>query len=262
MNRKRAASLVILLLSVFICFPVFAEESRPLYIGDPITLEIQGGVSEDEIRTAFEEFELIDLKENQGTYTVTVRQFKAGSYDIFLGNTDMSIHVASITEEQNISEIVEASLAPVNMKNGGILIIILGLSIGTGLISLIALIIRYWRNRPKRMLTPYKQFLHSMEHMNDKDMLVEMTGVVKEFLQRNYQLSLQDLTTLELQGVIMTSDIDESYKELLMDWFREVDDMKYNPSVSEDLNLCKDLKVNIINTITKLNTEEKERKTS
>lgn len=100
-------SLILMLLCVSLSQTVLAD-SRPIYIGDIIELDIDStSVDEEFLREVFYEFEIVELQEMASGFRVKLRSFKPGMYEVEINNQKIQIIVHSLledTEEPKLKE--------------------------------------------------------------------------------------------------------------------------------------------------------------
>ena len=177
-----------------------------IYIGDIITLQISAsdisatGISEDEIREKFHEFEIVELLETRTGYKLSLRTFEAGEYTVFLGNSEIIINVISTLDDSDRNDIFE----------GGDQIIEPGLYvplktilfISAGLICIIGgcVLVNALLQNKKKPRSPYQIFLLRVSELNieNDSYFVDLTLCLKEYLERVYHCRIRGKTSKEI----------------------------------------------------------------
>lgn len=206
------------------------EDGRNIYAGDIITLEIAaGGISSEDLREKFSDFEIVELKETDELYLLSIRTFEPGEYSVLLGDKEIVITVASTLDDIDRDDIFEGGaqvMEPGFTFHWRILFYIaagvFGLSGGSVMLKIIL-------KKRVKLFKPYQLFLqrsNSLATEND-NYFVDLTRYFKEYIESLYQCRIIGKTSLEIINKlkkiqpleIMLSDIEE--------WLTECDSLKF-----------------------------------
>jgi len=230
MNTKKIICLLALCLSFAIMPSRVLAEERNIYIGDIITLQITPQkLSAEEIAAEFRDFEIIEIKEENGVYFVSLRTFDTGEYKIYLGGREISINVRSTLEDINRDDIFEGEK---RVAEPGVIIywriffcIFAGIFILSGGFFLFKKIIGKKINAPE----PLRLFLSRSGSIPEKDenYFVELTYHFKRYLEELYKFKIVGKTSVEIVNELKTIKAFENILPDIRDWLAECDRMKF-----------------------------------
>ncbi|GKX32371.1 hypothetical protein SH1V18_48510 [Vallitalea longa] len=219
-------SLVLLISSV----SILAEE-RDIYVGDLINIKVDTLLyDEDDLRDKFKDFEIVDIKDTEEGYILTLRSFETGKKTVKLDNKEIEIDIKSTLDEIDRDEPYEGEL---NTESHGfsfdysyvfyLLLIIF-------LVAVSITIIKFIRKRKKISLSIYQRFKNDIDSISleDHDCFVKMTLSLKNYLQSKYQCSIRGKTCDEI--MLEISPI-TNLKDLLTDiksWLKISDYYKFS----------------------------------
>ncbi len=261
-KMRLGLSLLVCLLAIgMLNRSVFAEE-RNIYIGDIITLEVKTKeMGEEEIRQAFEAFEVVEFLASKEGYIIKFRTFEPGEKEVVLGDQALHISVASTLDDLRREDIYEGEMAP---RSGDYPLkwsLLYGAVLALFVISGCLYAISTFRKRQYKALTPYEKFVSALEniHPSTPSFLVDMTIIFKNFLEELLDTRIIGKTSqemmLELEGLPQTSPHHPSIKN----WLKVCDGYKFSGrSVEKEAGdqLLQELKV-IGSVMSKMNEVER-----
>lgn len=209
------------------------EETRQLYIGDPLMLQIEGdNLSDEDILSALSEFEIIRHEREGDTFFVTVRTFEPGDYTVQIGNQPLEIQVGSTLEDYPQEDIyrVEAQETTDWTPAYRIALLISGLVF---LLSLVIYFIQsYRKKRQKKEVhrTPYEEFYHTLESIEivNREALGVMTKAFKTYLTQISGQSFEGLSTKESFEKLESMPQLVRYAQDIHRWMTWCDTYKYS----------------------------------
>lgn len=232
MKIKKLLCTIIMLLLVLPCIQINAlAESRNIYVGDIITLDITTlEYSEDELRQKFQDFEIVEVKKKSNGYSFSIRTFDVGERTILIGDKELVISVASTLDDisrDNIFEgetIVLKSSFPIHWR------IILYITAGIAVLSGAFILVRYLIKKKQKPESAYQFFLrHSSElSYGDDNYFVKLTFYFKQYLESIYKHKIIGKTSVEIISEL--KEIPEIISELtdISAWLTECDMLKFS----------------------------------
>ena len=244
--RHKAIIIMAVITLCIINLQVVSAEERPIYVGDIIELSIDSQVySLPEIELAFEDFEIIDISQQEDVYLIKIRSFDIGEHQVNLGNSEIMIHIASLLLDDK-TELLPADLeidkpwpiVPWTVIKYIAMIIILS--------CVVLLIILKFKNRTKKPLSNYQRFkidIEALKTTND-DYANGLTHIFMDYTAKQLDKNLQGLTSQECLSVVKDlSQVEESYDFLCL-WLNKCDVFKYSKDKANEeakLKLKKEL---------------------
>ncbi|QUI22351.1 hypothetical protein HZI73_08575 [Vallitalea pronyensis] len=217
--------------------PIMAEE-RNIYIGDLITLDIKSqAVDEEALREALTAFDVVDIKETNEGYQVTIRSFEPGDTTIAIGNQDITIAIASTLEDMPRDDIFEGDLTPRDDGKSVPWFILYMVIIGVFVLSGCILLIGKLRNRQAKELPPYERFKSALEavDISTASALVEMTAILKGYMEVVFQCKIIGKTSGEIMMEIQYIESTKPYQRIVKQWLNQCDTYKFSGvQVNED----------------------------
>lgn len=210
--------------------PILAQE-RNIYIGDLITIEIKTKeFSEEELIKAFEAVEVVDIEESKGGYSVTIRSSQPGEKRIIIGDREVIVSVGSTLDDINREDIFDGDLTPRSGEKAinwlPIYLVILVLFIISGII----LLIRKLRRHKTKIATPYEKFVSTLESMSmtTDSCLVEMTVILKHYLEAVFECKIIGKTSDEIMSEIERIPETKSFRQTIGNWLSICDTYKFS----------------------------------
>jgi len=222
--------LVIYLAAVISPLHILAEE-RSIYVGDLIELKIQAeDLTLDELKDKFKDFEIVNVTDIPKGYIITLRTFETGERTINIGDKELKIVVKSTLDEIERDNIYEGNLEPleagfyIRWKYVLIpLVIVFLLSFAINIKTLL-------KKRKKSILTPYEGFKKAIGDLSveQKDYLVKLTLIFKEYLESVYSYSIRGKTSSEIvYEISRMPQLNEKLPEI-KSWITENDYFKFS----------------------------------
>ena len=218
-------------LAIFLLLPLsVSAEARNIYIGDIISLEIESkSFSADELRSKFQDFEIVEIKEQSGGYSLSLRAFIPGEYKITLGNKEIIINVQSTLEDINREDIFEGDNRVIepgfSFRWNIAFYIFAGIFALSGGYILIKLFIAK-KPKQKDLLGLFLQRA-ALLSAEDKNYLVDLTYYFKNYLEAVYKFKIIGKTTSEITKELKNI---QGLENMLFDihkWLTECDRLKF-----------------------------------
>ncbi|WP_432409129.1 hypothetical protein [Wukongibacter sp. M2B1] len=223
--------LLLCLICICISTTLSTAESRNIYIGDLITLEIKSqGISQEEIIDALKEFEIMEIEVLDDGYKVTLRSFETGEKTITIGDQDIDIIIVSTLDDIQREDIYEGDLTP---RGGGRVIpwlIIYMVVMGIFIISGIVLLISKIKKRRTQEKSPYESFKIALElvDISDTSALVEMTAIFKQYIQEIFHCKIIGKTSNEIMIEVEQIEETSPYRLDIHNWLTRCDTYKFS----------------------------------
>ena len=261
MNTKKyiCSLLVLILVCMIMPIQVFAE-TRNIYIGDIITLEIMSrDFSAAEIMAEFQDFEIIEIKEENGGYLVSLRTFEIGEHKILLGGNEIIINVQSTFEDITGVGIfdgdtrVEKPGFPFHWR--------ILFYISTGIFILSGGFILFKTINKKKIIarTPHQLFLHrsALLSAEDENYFVDLTYYFKEYLQTVYRFRIIGKTSGEIITELKETHGLETMIPDIQEWLTECDRLKFT-GVHVQNEEKQELYIKLLRLVEKIDTQKEE----
>lgn len=250
---KQLMPLILTLMCITFCVTTSYGEERDLYIGDPVTIEIGTlSVNEADIRRAFKDFTIHDITNSETGYQVTISTLKTGEHLVEIGGNSILFTVASTLEPYENGDIYEGNLALPDRRLENAMPIVMGISGILALISIIFLIIKYFRNKAANISTPYGRFTAYMSTVNieDKNSLGGMTKALKLYCAESYEKPLVSLSSADFINEI--SLVLPRKPNAVITWLSDCDAIKYQ-DIDINASTIETLKESLLTIVEDLN---------
>jgi len=233
---KGALWLLPALLALCLCAPAVAsaqeapEDARSVYVGDIITLQVTArGYSAEDMPDIFHGFEIVGIKEEAGTFELSLRTFDPGEQRMLLGDTEIVIDVRSTLDEidrEGVFEGEERVAPPGPLVNWRML---LYATAGALALSGGFAIWRALRNGRGKRISSIQLFLRRSGRLSvdDDNYFVDLTFYFKEYLEDLYECRIIGKTSDEIMGKL------EGFRPLgdmlsdMREWLAECDRLKF-----------------------------------
>ena len=212
---------------------LFAEtETRNIYIGDIITLEITSQqFSEDELREKFQDFEVVEIKSESNGYLLSLRTFDVGEQKIALGNTEIIINVISTLDDIHKEAIFEGDKQIISPGLPFPWYVLFGVFalvfVASGVFVLVKIIIK----KKAESLSPYETFLRRSEallpRVDSDSFFVNLTFYFKEYIGKLHQRRIIGKTSSEIIKELEEIKTLASMIPMIDKWLVECDRMKF-----------------------------------
>ena len=210
--------------------PPAAAESRSIYVGDIITLEISaGGFVAEDLRERFKDFEIVELQESPGGYSLSLRTFEPGEYTVTLGDKEIVITVGSTLLDIARDDVfagdtgVMAAGFPFHWRL--LFYIAAGVFVLCGGYVLVKTVLK----KHKKPLDPYQLFLQRCGGLalTGDNYFVYLTLYFKEYLGSLYHCRIIGKTSTEILQELAGIEPLQSMLPLTGEWLRECDRLKF-----------------------------------
>lgn len=240
--RKEHMNMSVLRNSIFafiiICIfikPVYAG-TRNIYIGDPITFEIKSQtLTEEELKKALDVFEIIDLKDVDTGYQVTIKSFDTGEKSVDIEKNEIIVMIASMLDEVNRDDIYEVNFAGEELTDNkairkNIFICFYIILILAFITSGIILLINKVKHRNKKSKSSYIIFKESLDKLDidEETYLENMTLLLKRYLEAVYGYKIIGKTSREIIEQIQWNEKNIYYKKYIENWLIKCDQYKFS----------------------------------
>jgi len=210
-NIKKGSIILIVLCSLMILSTQIWAKERPIYVGDIITLKIETTDSgkqytPDELKTLFQDFEIIDIAIESDGYLITMRTFETGTKTITIGNQDIVITVASTLEDIDREDIYEADMTPLNASwQPNWMWIFYGMVV-VFIISGSFWLISSLKKRGIKPQTAYELFKHDIASIEicSESFFVVLTVYMKAYIEAIYGCQIIGKTSKEILRELQT----------------------------------------------------------
>ena len=191
------------------------------------------GINAAELRELFKDFDITDLREQNGGYQISLRAFEPGEYKIALGNNDLTISVASTLDDISRDDVFEGGLDVVEPGPAFQWRVFFAIAAGVCALSGGYAIIKTIVNNKRKTADPFGGFLFKSGALSTENKLffVELTRYFKDYLEGVYHRRIIGKTSSEIIGEL--SDI-QTLSPMLADikkWLAECDRIKFTGSV-------------------------------
>ena len=209
-----------------------SDGPRNIYVGDIITLDVQvGGMPEEEIRKRFEDFEIMDLRRDSESFSITMRSFEPGEKKIYIGNKEIVISVRSLLEDLDRDGIFEGDMS---IEDPGFSVpwlwlfgVAAGVFAGFGGVYVYA---KFFRGRRSKSEPPYDRFARRSRALSvtNERFFVELTFYFKEYLESFRGKRLIGKTASEIMEELQEVPAVDPVREDTRAWFSACDRWKFS----------------------------------
>jgi hypothetical protein len=208
---------------------VFAD-ARNIYIGDVVSLQISHGEHSDEgLREKFQAFEIVEIKEVNGEYLISLRTFEAGEHKILIGDKEIVINVQSVLDNIKREGIFEGDTGVVEPDFRFRFDVLFYITTGFFVLSGGFVLIKATQKGVTKTLSPFQLFLRragSLSAEND-DYFVDLTFYFKEYLECRYQFRIIGKTSSEIMNVLKEIKLLNTMLPGIHEWLTECDRLKF-----------------------------------
>jgi len=207
-----------------------SEETRSIYVGDIITLEIMTrDFSTEALKEPFQDFEIVEVRDIPGGVSLSLRTFETGKHKVLLGGTEVILEVRSTLDEIQREGIFEEDPEATEAGQPFDGRIPFGIAAGVFMLSGGFVLLKALRRKMKKAPSPLQLFLRRAAalSMDDGHFLVEATRCFKEYLEALHQCRIIGKTSAEiiaeLEGI-------QALRPILPEaraWLRECDRLKF-----------------------------------
>jgi hypothetical protein len=248
------------LLLLLTCSALAFDGTRSIYIGDIIKLQVSNvKLSAEELREQFQAFDIVELKDENGEYLISLRTFEVGEHKILLGDKEILINVQSTLDDIQREGIFEGDAG---VAEPGILFhvrvlfyIAAGLFILSGGFVLVNTLLKGTIITP----SPLQVFLRrsgSLSAEND-DYFVDLTFYFKEYLESLYKFRIIGKTSAEIMNELKGINLLDTMIPEIQEWLTECDRLKFT-GVKAGTELKQGHYVELLKLVKKIDTLQNE----
>ena len=232
MKIRKNILLLLFILLFFVISPVgIRAEERNIYVGDLIELKIQAqDLTLDELKDKFKDFEIVNITDIPEGYVITLRSFEIGEKTINIGDKEVKIVVKSTLDEIERDNIFDGDLNPVEagfyVKGKYVFIPLVVVFLLTLFVNIRTLL----KKRKTPLLTPFERFNKAISDLSvdQKDYLVRLTLIFKEYLESTYSFSIRGKTSTEILYEISRRPQLSENLPAIRSWLMENDYFKFS----------------------------------
>lgn len=206
------------------------SEPRHIYIGDVVEIEIATDqVSEKDILTAFESFEIVQIESRDVGYQVSIMTMRPDTYEIVLAGQSIVIEVKSTLETIERQDIFEAEIPETSVTSLLPIGFVFGVSLIVTVLSLALLLKDKLKKQKEVEGTAFEKFVDQVQGADDptSDYFGQLTRSFKAYLSMVTSKPLEGLTSEE---VVVEIAMDQSlcgHSQAIGEWLNECDQIKY-----------------------------------
>jgi len=210
-------------------FLVFAE-TRNIYLGDIITLQISDlELSAEELRSKFQAFEVVEFKDQNGKYLISLRTFEVGEHKILLKDKEIVINIQSALDNIEREGIFEGDAGVMEqgflLHWGALFYMAAGFFVLSGGFVLTKALLK----AKAKTTNPLEVFFRrsaSLSAEND-DYFVDLTYFFKEYLESLYQFRIIGKTSKEIVNELKETGLLGAMLTGIHAWLTECDRLKF-----------------------------------
>ena len=209
------------------------DNERNIYVGDIITLEIEAAdlyLSAEELTAKFSEFEVLDITEKGGIYTLSLRTFEPGKHTVLIGNKEIVINVASTLTDISRDDIFEGSTQIIKPGFSIYWRILFYITLGIFILSGSFVLLRFVMKKKIKAMSPYELFLKSSGALSVErdDYFVDLTRYFKEYIGSLYHCRIIGKTSTEIIAELKEIPPLESILADIGEWLVKCDKLKFS----------------------------------
>ena len=224
---KRLLCFILILIGT----PLYANaESRDIYVGDIIALEVSAdNVYEEELREAFKNFEIIDIKDTSDGYLLSIRTFETGEQRVVIGNKEIVINVRSALTDIERDELYEGDARVQQPGFSFLWRIVFSVAAGVFVLSCGYILVKVIKKRKIKAMSPHQLFLwRSANLLVDSDnYFVELTFYFKELIGSLHNCRIIGKTSAEIIAELKPIETLTPMLPEISSWLIECDRFKF-----------------------------------
>jgi len=231
MNIKKTLCALIALLLIWTSGILVFAETRNIYIGDIITLQISSReFSAEELRERFRAFEIVDIKEERDGYLLSLRTFEIGEHRVLLGNKEIIINIHSTLDDIQREGLFEGDTVVIE---AGFLIrwrVFFYTALCIFALSICFVLLKAFRKKNDKTLTPLQIFIrHSSSLSVENDgYFVDLTFNFKEYLESAFQCRIVGKTSAEIMSELKEVKMLSALLSDIKSWLMKCDILKFS----------------------------------
>ncbi|TYQ16878.1 UNVERIFIED_CONTAM: hypothetical protein Cloal_3454 [Acetivibrio alkalicellulosi] len=230
--KKIRIILMLILIALFLIPSVGAmENKRSIFIGDIIELKVTSqNITVDELKNRFEEFDIVDIKDDGNSFLISVRSFEPGEKIVQIGDKEVAVNIKSTLDQIDRNDIFEGDLS-VKKARGSIgftyaLYALTFIFLVTGIINLFI----FFKRKKRVLLSPYQLFINKSKSfsLDSDDYLVKLTESFKEYIENTNSCLIKGKTSLELINEISDMPYIKPILHEITQWLNKSDIFKFS----------------------------------
>jgi hypothetical protein len=207
------------------------EETRNIYVGDIITLEISAQkLSEEELRQKLQDYEIVDIKNNESGYLVSIRTFNTGERKILIGDKEIVISVVSTLDDISRDDIFEGDKNVA--KSGFPFFWCVQFYIAAGIFALSGgfILMKVINKKISKPESPYQTFRRRANALfaEDDNYFVDLTYYFKKYLESLYKRRIIGKTSTEIVSELKDISVLETRMPDIGEWLTKCDMWKFS----------------------------------
>jgi hypothetical protein len=185
--------------------------------------------SAEVLREKFQAFEIVEIKDVNGEYFISLRTFETGEHKILVGDKEIVIIVQSVLDNIQREGIFEGDTGVVEPGFRTRFDVLFYITAGLFVLSGGLVLIKATQKRVIKALSPFQTFLRragSLSADND-DYFVDLTFYFKEYLECRYQFRIIGKTSSEIMNVLKEIKLLNTMLPGINEWLTECDRLKF-----------------------------------
>ncbi|MDR0490307.1 MAG: hypothetical protein LBH28_03545 [Oscillospiraceae bacterium] len=209
------------------------ESGRNIYVGDIIRLKVTTlAFSAEELERMFQDFEIVEIKDEPEGYLLSVRTFTVGEQKIQLGDNEIVINVSSTLNDIQRDSIFEGDewvIKPGFQYHWRILFFV---TAGVFALSGGFMLAKIIKKRKAKQLDPLQTFIKRSDALSAYDdysdnYFVDLTFYFKEYLEALYTRRIIGKTSDEIINMLKEIQALDAMLPEIMEWLAECDRIKF-----------------------------------
>ena len=206
---------------------------RNIYVGDIISLEFPQNnsvrLNKKTLEDAFDDFEIVELKEANGNFYISVRTFVTGEHRVALGGAELTFDVKSTLDYVENDGFFEGENSILKSAPHINILIPLCVSAGLFLFSGGFLLFKKFVKHKIIRPDPYKQFIKKASSLSqaDENFFVDLTFHLKRYFENLYGRKIIGKTSDEIAGELAPIQSLAAALDEIRGWLYECDRFKF-----------------------------------
>jgi len=221
----------LLTLLIWLNVPVWVlAETRSIYVGDIITLEITSpGLSVNELTERFHGFDIVDIKDGPGGYLLSLRTFETGDHRVLLGDKEIIINVSSTLDDIHREGIFEGEARVIKPGFSVPLRALFYIAAGIFVLSGGLILMGFFKKHKTSAISSRQLFLQRTAALSaeNENFFVDLTYYFKEYLESMFQCRIIGKTSVEIINGLKEIQALKTVLHEIREWLTECDRFKF-----------------------------------